>query len=380
MSLTYRATCVRSPDYDRLHAMSDPCVSVVMAVRNGSTYLTEAVNSILLQTLRDFELVIVDDGSSDRTPEIIAAFASRDGRVRVVTEPPHGLVPALNRGCALARAPYIARMDADDIAAPSRLSAQLESLRDVSKIGVLGTAARVIDSSGSPVGTLAFPLTDSEIRALLEVQNAFVHPSVMFRREVFADVGGYRSVALDAEDYDLWLRMAEVTQLANLEEILLDYRVHPDNVTSSKLQQQVLTMIGARAAADSRRIDGHDPLDGFTVVDLDTLAKLGVSRASLQTAVENAYLARAGSEFRTGRRREALDLVSDARVLLDDAQVGRRRPRLDLNEARLEFAAGSYVCAGNLLARAVVGAPLTTLAMAARALRRSVRDSPRHAP
>ena len=348
-------------------------VTVVMAVRNGSAYVAEAVESILTQTMRDFEFIIVDDGSEDRTPAIVAAYASRDPRVQVVTQQPSGLVTALNCGCAMARSPYIARMDADDRAAPSRLAAQLDVLRDAPTIGLLGTAARVIDASGRPAGMLEFPLTDSEIRALLEIQNAFVHASVMFRRDVFAAVGGYRSVALAAEDYDLWLRMAEVTQLANLEETLLDYRVHADNVTSAKLRQQVLTMVGVRAASEFRRIEGHDPLDGIGMVDLDTLATLGVSGASLQNAVENAYLARAGSESRAGRRREALELMAAARELLNDAQVGQRRPRLDLNEARLLFAAGNHARAGRLIARAVLGAPLTTLAMAGRALRRYVR-------
>jgi glycosyltransferase involved in cell wall biosynthesis len=348
-----------------------------MAVRNASAYVAAAVDSILLQTLRDFELIIVDDGSHDPTPEIIAAFASHDRRVRVVTQPALGLVAALNNGCALARAPYIARMDADDIADPSRLRSQVDWLRNAPTIGVLGTAARVIDSTGTQVGTLAFPPTDPEIRALLETQNAFVHPSVMFRKEVFADVGGYRSVALAAEDYDLWLRIAEVTQLANLEETLLDYRVHSGNVTGAKLRQQVLTMVGARAAADLRRVGRRDPLDGAGVVDLAALAKLGVSRGRLQAAIENAYLARAGAERRAGRCREALALVREARELLNDAQVGRRQPRLDLNEARLRLATGNYVRAGSLVVGALFRAPLTTLAMAGRALSRSARRSSR---
>lgn len=357
--------------------MGTVSVSVVMAVRNGSAHVAEAVDSILSQTLRDFEFIVVDDGSHDRTPEILAAYASRDPRMRVVSQQPSGLVTALNRGCAMSRATYIARMDADDIAAPTRLRVQLDRLRDTPEIGVLGTGARVVDASGRPVGSLAFPPTDSEIRALLEMQNAFVHASVMFRSDVFAAVGGYRSVALAAEDYDLWLRMAEVTQMANLEQALLDYRIHAENVTGAKLRQQVLTMVGARAAADFRRLEGRDPLDDVAVVDLGTLAELGVSRASLQAAVENAYLARAGSAFRAGRRWEALGLLTEARELLNNAQVGRRRPRLDLNEAHLRFATGSYVRAGNLIVRAVFGAPLTTLAMAGRALRRCVPRSAR---
>lgn len=348
-------------------------VSVVMPVRNGSAYVAEAVDSILAQTMPDFEFIVVDDGSDDRTPAIVAAYAGRDPRLRVVTQQPSGLVAALNCGCAMARAPYIARMDADDRAAPSRLAAQLDALRNAPTIGLLGTAARVIDASGRPSGMLKFPSTDLEIRALLEIQNAFVHASVMFRRDVFAAVGGYRSVAVAAEDYDLWLRMAEVTQLANLEEALLDYRIHAANVTSAKLRQQVLTMVGVRVAAESRRIEGHDPLEGVGVVDLDTLATLGVSSASFQNAVEDAYLARAGSESRAGRRREALELMAAARELLDDAQVGQRRPRLDLNEARLLFAAGNHARGGRLIARALLSAPLTTLVIAGRALRRSVR-------
>lgn len=348
-------------------------VTVVMAVRNGSSYVAEAVESILAQTLGEFAFVIVDDGSSDETPGILAAFARHDRRVQVVTQPSRGLVAALNEGCAQARTTYIARMDADDIAGPFRLEAQLEAFCRSPQLGLLGTAARLIDADGRPLGKLAFPPTDGEIRELMEKENPFVHPSVMFKRETFADVRGYRTVAADAEDYDLWLRIAEHTQLANLESEHLAYRVHPHSVTGARLRQQVLTTLGVRAAADLRRAGENDPLDDLDVVDLDVLAALDVGGERLQEGVEDAYIARARSEHRAGKPAEALALIASARDLLDDAGHEGRRARLDLNEARLRLSTRNYLAASVLLVRAVAGSPVETVARLVRALRRSAR-------
>ena len=342
--------------------MTHPEVTVVMAVRNGSSFIAEAIGSILTQSLRDFAFVIVDDGSSDVTPRILAESASRDRRVRVVTRPPRGLVEALNEGCGLAQTTYIARMDADDVADASRLETQLRTLRGSPNLGLLGTAARLIDSDGRTLGRLVPPATDREIRELLEKENAFVHSSVMFRRDIFADVGGYRAVAAHAEDYDLWLRMADVTQLANLENELLAYRVHAHNVTGANLRQQVLTTLGVRAAAELRRAGRRDPLDDAEVVDLDLLAKLEIGRARLKTGVEDAYIARALSEHRAGRSGDGLMLLAAARDLLDEAGIEGDRARLDLNEAYLRAATRRYATASTLVVRAVVTAPISTVA------------------
>ena len=159
-----------------------PAVSVVMAVRNGMPWVAEAVTSVLGQTLADLELIVIDDGSSDDTAAALAAF--RDGRLRLVRQDPAGLTRSLNRGLGLARAPLVARLDADDTAQPDRLMRQAALLASRPDIGLVGTGALEVDAAGRAVGTIVPPEDDVAIRRALIHANPFVHSSVMFRRAV----------------------------------------------------------------------------------------------------------------------------------------------------------------------------------------------------
>jgi len=209
-----------------------PRVSVVLAVRDGAPWVGEAVRSVLGQTLTDLELVVIDDGSTDDTPQTLAGFV--DSRLRVARRARLGLTRSLNEGVSLARAPLIARLDADDVAMPERLARQIAFLDAHPEIGLLGTGATEVDAAGREVGRLVPPAADADIRRALIRRNVFVHSSVVMRRQALASAGGYDAAFPVAQDYDLWLRLARLTRLANLPEPLVTRRLLPGRVSATR--------------------------------------------------------------------------------------------------------------------------------------------------
>jgi glycosyltransferase involved in cell wall biosynthesis len=224
-----------------------PAVSVLMAVRNGEMFVREAIDSVLGQTLRELELVVVDDGSTDRTPAILAAVA--DARLRVHTQRPRGLTHALAAGFAHVRAPLIARLDADDVARPQRLARQCAFLAAHAEIGLLGTAAREVDATGRLVRLITPPTDDAAIRASLIRANPFVHSSVVMRREVAERAGGYDPGRPVAQDYALWMRMSRITRLANLPDVLVVRRLMPGRVGATRDGDRLRAEAAVRWAA-----------------------------------------------------------------------------------------------------------------------------------
>ena len=209
-----------------------------MSVYNGEKYLKEAVESILNQTFRDFEFIIIDDGSTDGTSEIIARYEKADDRIRVYHQENRGLVASLNRGCQLAKGEYIARMDADDISLPERLEKQVEFLNAHPDIGVLGTWMELINENSVPQNKVRVPTSPWLIGWSLIFANCMVHSSVMMRRDIVEQLGFYRPEALHAEDYDLWARISSITKLANIPEVLLRYRISKERISSQHSQTQ----------------------------------------------------------------------------------------------------------------------------------------------
>jgi glycosyltransferase involved in cell wall biosynthesis len=241
-----------------------PQVSVVMPVRNGARWLGEAVESVIAQRLSGWEFIAIDDGSTDDTSRILSEYAKRDDRIRVIRQEALGLVAALNRGLAEARGPLLARLDADDRARPERMDRQMRHLNAHPDIGLLGSWAQEIDDSGKRRGQLRPATEHAELDRILMRANPFVHSSVMFRRELARRVGGFRAAFRAAEDYDLWLRLAEVAQLANLPENLTEYRRHGDNVTTRNAIRQAFSARLAQRAARARRETGNDPAGSLT--------------------------------------------------------------------------------------------------------------------
>jgi hypothetical protein len=270
--------------------MHAPLVSVVLPIHNGERFLQEAVESILVQDCPDFELVIVDDGSTDKTVPLLMSYQKRDTRIRVYCQPNRGLVESLNRGCGIARGKYIARMDADDIAVKERLRWQLEFMESHPAIAVVGGAVQTISASGLELAVEVYPLADRDIKRVLDRGECpFVHPTVLMRRDTFVSVGGYRKAAVHAEDYDLWTRIGDRFELANLDSVVLKYRRHVNQVSIQKCKQQALSALAARTAALYRRNGLDDPLEGIPKMTPSTLARLGVSEGLQRSVVCRAY-------------------------------------------------------------------------------------------
>jgi len=263
-------------------AMTRPAISVVMSVYNGEEYLAEAVESILAQTFGDFEFIVIDDGSTDGTARMLAEYAARDGRVRVVTQENRGRPAALNLGMEMAQADLIARMDADDVALPERFERQVKFLEAHREVGLLGTGVEHIGPRGQRLGALIAPTEDREIRETMRRWCAFRHPTVMMRKAAALAAGGYRSALRDADDYDLWLRMAERTRMANLPQILLRYRIHPKQVSVSNMAHQMWCWGAATAAASMRREGLRDPLEDGTEITPEFARQLGVRDENVQ--------------------------------------------------------------------------------------------------
>ena len=222
--------------------MSAPAVSVVMGVHNGAPWVGEAIVSVLHQTAPDLELIVIDDGSTDATGSILAAVGDR--RVRAERRPHQGLTEALIHGFGLARAPLVARLDADDLAEPERLARQRAFLDSHPDVGLLGAGAREVDSAGRDVALIQPPEDDAAIRRALIRRNPFVHSSVIMRREVAERAGGYDASFAVAQDYDLWMRISRWTRMANLGEPLVIRRLLPGRVTAER--------DGARLRAEAR--------------------------------------------------------------------------------------------------------------------------------
>ena len=217
-----------------------PRVTVLLPVYEAERFLAEAVESILAQTQRDFELLAIDDGSRDGSAAILDAYARRDPRVRVVRRPHAGLVATLNEGLALARGELIARMDADDVALPDRLERQLARLDLESALVCIGGGFAVIDAAGRTIDRV-FPACDHAAilaRALCG-ESSISHSAATYRRDAVRALGGYDESARLVEDLDLWLRLAEVGTLANLPELVSRVRHHEGSLSERNAAAQL---------------------------------------------------------------------------------------------------------------------------------------------
>ncbi len=259
-------------------------ISVVMAVRHCTAYLQEALMSVLGQTFPDFEVLVLDDGSTDETPDMAEEMAARDDRIRVCRQDRHSMAETLNRGIAMARGELLARMDGDDVCLPERFERQLRHLQANRDVALVGTQTIRIDESGTPTGTTRLPLTAHHIRQQLMRRNAIAHPSAMMRREAVLAVKGYRTQFSAAQDIDLWLRLAERYDLNNLPGAWMKYRIHQVQTTSGRRMEQVLCALAARWSADCRRRGLPDPAARLPSVTRTTLLDAGFPEERLNRA------------------------------------------------------------------------------------------------
>jgi len=232
-----------------------PAASVILPVYNAARYVESAVISVLNQSFSNFEILLLDDGSTDTSLSILHTISAKDSRCRLVTRENRGLVRTLNEGVELARAGIIFRMDADDICQPRRFELQMSYLRDHPQCVAVGSDVMLIDPEGQKLRPWGVPCRHAEIdgRHMQGIGNMMVHPATAFRKAALLRCGGYREEFRHAEDFDLYLRLAEIGELANMPDVLLEYRQHLASIGYSHTSAQIAATDRAVAEARVRR-------------------------------------------------------------------------------------------------------------------------------
>jgi len=281
-----------------------PLVTILLATRNGSRFLPEALRGIDAQTYRPLELVAVDDGSTDSTGEILRAFAAERPWVRLLRA--EGAGPAGARAVAFdaARGSLIAIHDDDDWSRPERIARQVAYLAAHPAVGVVGSAAEIIDERGAVLAPYRVPIVEREIRRVLRRAPPFVHGSVLMRREAYEAAGGFRAPFRCAEDYDLWARIPTRFALANLSEPLYRWRLHGANSFTRDRVRHIEYLALARAFAAERAQRGADSIERLAAAasDLDGFRRGYRLGARLALFRGEGYI----REGRTGEGRRAL--------------------------------------------------------------------------
>lgn len=205
--------------------MTQCLISVIMPVLNGEDYLAEAIESVLNQTYKDLELIIIDDGSSDKTPDIIASY--KDPRVRVIKHHKNkGVSTSRNEAIKAARGKYLGMHDADDISLPERFEKQVGYLEKHQDIDLLGSNLQIIDKEDNYISVISLLTSPDDLKLAEIFSNQFGQGSVMIRKAILDEVGLYDPSLTHAEDTDLWRRVCRIGKAANLKEPLYLYRVH----------------------------------------------------------------------------------------------------------------------------------------------------------
>lgn len=229
--------------------------SVLLPIYNAETYLRSAVDSVLNQTFEDFELLLLNDGSTDNSEAIIDDFITKDSRCRKLSWPNQGLIKTLNQGINESKGTVIFRMDADDICIPDRFAKQLAYLDKHPDVVAVGSRVLLIDSESLPIVEFAEKISHDDIDTahFNGSGGAIVHPAAAIRKSALLEIGGYRDAYPHAEDLDLFLRLAEIGQLANMSEVLLHYRQHALSIGYAKRAEQLASARAAVGDAVLRR-------------------------------------------------------------------------------------------------------------------------------
>lgn len=365
---------------------SIPLVSVAMVVCNVKRFLAEAIESILNQTFRDFEFIIVDFGSTDGTPSIVKRYQEKDKRIRFDVIPHCNLAEARSACCFRAQGKYLALLDADDVALPDRLKLQEEYLENHPDIGILGGANEIIDEGGRWLGTAGEQANDQEIRNALPKGSPFCASTVMMRFDEFRAVNGYRKAfagtsgpgdhASYAEDYDLWLRVMERCRGAKLREAVARYRLHTGQVTSRKLRQISIGFCAAQASAAMRSRGKPDPLDAADSITADRLAELGVTEEKLTSTLLTFYRGRVLNTLRVDGGASILPIVNEMLDVLAHSKSVRSSVAAEawFTAARAHWQQGNLTRWGAALTKAAVTDPAWAIRIPWRGIRRMARS------
>lgn len=292
-----------------------PRVTVLMSVWNGRRYLRESIESILRQTYADFEFLIINDGSTDTSQSIIDSYS--DDRVISITQDNIGLTRSLNRGLRLAKGIYVARLDADDFSLPERLSRQVAFLDANPHVGAAGSAVLIVNEAGATLRQVHYPASHDEItQQLFRMVNPIVHSSVMLRREYCLAVGGYCDLFAKSQDYDLYLRLSEQFNLANLSEVLCGKRVLCESMSlSGSPQLAYCSFAHALALLRQRSRD----------IDLSAQDRERLLQAYLEWCKESRF----GAHLQSMVLRQKTQIKLSERQYLRASQLMWRATRLD---------------------------------------------------
>jgi cellulose synthase/poly-beta-1,6-N-acetylglucosamine synthase-like glycosyltransferase len=357
-----------------------PRVTVVLPAYNAEPFVGEAIDSILGQTLTDLELIAIDDGSTDSTGRILAHRAARDPRVRLIARENRGLTRTLNEGLAEARAGYVAIMNADDVALPERLEKQAAFLDAQPRVAAVGGQTRLIAEDGRRGPATSLPTSPGAVRAFISKASPLAHPAAMLRRPAVLAAGGYRPQMEPAEDYDLWLRLAEHNDLANLPDVVLEYRVHSGQATAKACEAVAIATLVAQAAANRRAAGARDSVDTAAVADRSLAAALGISESEIARQTINTALSRAESILAAGGPASA---ARESLRSLEGHPVAVGKPKLLTAarrwlEGRILMSAGRHAAAVPLIIEAAIAEP-TFRSRLAGAIERRVNDRLRRA-
>lgn len=318
-------------------------ISVVMPVFNSEATVRDAIKSVLAQTFEGFELIVVDDGSTDGSPQILGDEASRDPRVNVTTTPNRGVTAALNTGLSMARGEFVARMDADDLSEPMRFEKQCKHLDDHGECVAVGSGVIEIDDDGVPRRSHKFgasaklPDRCRGFRHFPPSPPTIYHPTAMIRAETLTAAGGYRTCFRSAQDRDLWWRLSRRGEIHRLPEALLRYRVHAGAV-SRRFRE--------RSAADALMADLSAIAAHFGLDDHELLARYEVQRESASAIEEYANLLGARYPIKRLAAYRAITRgypsiagYRDARSILQHALTSMLRHPFEASSLRLAKAA-----------------------------------------
>lgn len=224
-----------------------PLISVVMPAYNVQKYIGPAIESILKQTFNNFELIIINDASTDKTLDTIKTYSKKDSRIKIVDSKERlNIARALNQGITLAKSDIIARMDADDIAFSHRLKLQYTVINASHNIAVVGANVVIIDEAGNEISTRSYPVSSRKLKACLFRYSPFAHPVVMFKKRMFREVGGYNPAFSPTEDLDLWFRLGRRYEFVSIPEPLLKYRLFKASSSHKALKELELLVFKIR--------------------------------------------------------------------------------------------------------------------------------------
>jgi len=235
-----------------------PLVSVIMPAFNSQEYISEAIESILKQSLRKFELLIIDDCSKDNTFKIAKRYAEKDKRIRVYrNEKNIKIARTLNKGIKLSKSNFIARMDADDVSNSERLFVQYKTLLKNKRVAVVGSDMQIIDKDGKIISKRNYPSSNRELKKIMFKYSPFAHPVVMYKKDRIMEFGGYDNTKVPCEDIDLWFKLGSKYNFASIGEYLLKYRILPEY--SRKYNLRYIEKVGFKIKMDAVKKYGYRP-------------------------------------------------------------------------------------------------------------------------